>query len=467
MNEREALHEESPYEITISNHVWDTGNVTRAYYTDQLRLLRNKFEALVLSTIVKNDTVYDKSISWKGIAQFLKPEVSQMWVIKALTFWHEFTGGKLRNWCRFMNESLVNSTVIAANIFLTCRGKISQRRHGIDRGGMENILRFSIREFFYIHLRGSEECNLHHSLGLREIYRLNVELENDAEENVISLKVPHPIDYELPHNFTIDVFNAVESYCGLIHDSLRENVWGNINDRGGGGITFVQNTVPKLKFKREWIERGLSIWNYLAGPRREGFIEPWCKLMNDELIFQLYMTGNSVFFVRTLMESLNMFNISEIYFNDILKYYMKGTCHNFFCIDCKDYVCLRGPNEWELRSDNQWSGHWGIKMLFEQNFKKIEGEFYNNLFGYYYTQEGTDQNRYFMEHNTRIHRSHIGAPYPSAPNDLIREHFLTFLMGTDKKYLHKDFENMGGNPLQTKLDDIALHKIFEQMSVKS
>lgn len=450
--------EESPYEITLHGHIWTDPDVNNAYYIRRLETLKTKLKDLVISNTCLNKVVYNENIIWMGVSPFLKSSASKAWVAPSLSFWKEFTDDKLDNWCNFMSESLINTTVIAANIFISSKHEMSGERHSIDDLHMRPFLKYSIDRFFDMHHHqiSDEKYNIIYSLGLKEFYRLNV-LERDRRQ-VIKISVPCPYNYDSTESFETYISKSVGDYCGLINDSLPNNMIlpETVND----------GTMPVLSIKRDLIERGLNIWNYLAGPisRDEvlaGVKEPWCKLMNDELITQLCTTGNSVLYIRRLMKNVRLFNVSEIEFVNILKYYLRGTCHNYFCIDCRDVVNLGGRRM--VRSENQWSGHWGLKMFFRLNFRRIDPDFFYNLYQERHDHRIPIENPNFTERDENISKCSTQTPYSCTPDDTIRENFLAFLMGTKDKFLVHDFETRAGNPLQTKLDDEIQRMIHREM----
>jgi hypothetical protein len=168
----------------------------------------------------------------------------------------------------------------------------------------------------------------------------------------------------------------------------------------------------------------------------------WCRMMNYELIDQLYMTGNTILYIKSV-------HLSEYWdarmTRETLILNMNETRVNFFLVNCNVYFVLR-PGIRVLGIVNQWSGRWGLKMLFERNFKRIDREYYDVLFPEDYELDDS-------------------LPYPVIPVHMLEENRLAFAMGTEPQLRTRE-----GNPqswmTDSELKADELNLILKHLTLK-
>ena len=401
-------------QITLTSHVWGTDK-DRAYYLRKIDTLQNGYTILAIESVARSIDAFMENMIDQSDEGYvgLKPSVKQILWTQGLDLWLEFSEGHLLHWCEFMNESLINILFLGVKVYFhslnhhhyTVRGikgrTLAPSQIQVDRLGM--LLRYTVSSFFenhdhdeYINGVRYPQINFNHVFGLPAFYRLNI-LKNYAlnptQESVV-VKVPDwkdGVEYKNTADFVQIWERWSESYWKhMVKPSLEE-----ANERGehqfaireprfmlmplfrrtdlGNGTVQNVGLNPFIKEMKRWSKRGYHMFRRMVtinahSPHlKDTPVNNWCKMMNDELIHQVYVTANTVLFVTNFYLPTPE-HITEEYIVEFMIYpQISQTCQMFFEIN-------KNSQQIEAKEDRgiDWSGHWGMPMFSKKNFKRIE-----------------------------------------------------------------------------------------------
>lgn len=300
--------------------------------------------------------------------------------------WNEFADGKLKHWCRYMNESLINIIFLSSNVYIQ---SLYQKGEGIIYGQQSLIVCDRLREFLifvvdtFFMCHDSERRNVSfmeqwHILGLAHFYKLNV--TERGSDNSITMSVPYPVDYTTPRQFSDLMNSLIISFIDMFqnrfsHQFQHETVpYTQIQNTYGGHIQWIIKdyvSIEDFQFRGVILLSERLLLSSFENLSTEQYV--WCRGMIDELLGQLYAAFNALYYVHVICKPPGEDQNDRVAFIHMFTHPIQDVCTNFFQIDCVR-VAPMIPNK------NQWSGEWGIKMFFESNFWRVNEELYEQIY---------------------------------------------------------------------------------------
>jgi hypothetical protein len=271
----------------------------------------------------------------------------------------------------------------------------------------------------YINGNRYPQINFNHVLGLPAFYRLNILKDyvlNPTVESVV-VKVPDwkdGVDYKNAGDFVQIWKRWSKSYWeNMVKLSLDEAHQNGTYQFAIRGARFMQMPFfrrtdignaglnPFIKEMKRWNKRGYQMirrmvtMNAITSPMADTPVNNWCKMMNDELIHQMYVAGNTALYVTNFYLPKPAHIDDDYIVQFMILPQISQTCQLFFEMS-KDSHSI------EAREDRgiDWSGHWGMPMFFKKNFKRIEPEVYHQNSGILpppeeYSDEEDDEPDYY------------------------------------------------------------------------
>jgi hypothetical protein len=419
---------DTPDQITLTSHVWGRDKNER-YYIEKRDTLKDQYTALVNESITRNRATFEahmifimsrnKRHGFRGI----KPEVKdEIWMSRGLALWLDFTDGHLQHWCEFMNESLINNLFLAAKVYLTT---LSQHYGRWVAGGPERnyplrlirnmaaLLEATVASFFENHNHNEllpppnpvrfPQINYKHALGLPAFYRLNIEKDYASNPDVesVTVRVPNYLDdgveYKNPSEFVekwarwsssywkhmikLDIKTAFETRLHQYNVGQFEHL-PFFKSTWLGGVLEDVEMYPLIRDKKPWDRRGQQMIRRIAG------VDPstvflkntpaanWCKMMNDELIQQVYTTANTVIYLYNIHILERTPQQDKTYlFKQMILPQISHICNMFFNI-LKESPRIQSIEDMGI----DWSGHWGMAMFVRLNFREIDEDYFKTLY---------------------------------------------------------------------------------------
>ena len=379
---------EKPYEITLTSHIWR--DLTHAGYIEKVNTLKTQCRNLLLAdvdTIFENEMI-EESDAWE--CKGLKPSVKNtIWMPRTLPFWLEFTNGKIENWCRYMNEMMINALFLGIRVCFLCHREYLPDGE-ITSDFMYMYLHFALDDFFESHNALSDNAvNSRHILGLKQYYNLNVENES-GDMKIVKVIVPcynDGVRFSSPFDFKMKWNALLKAYDELLTRSYRELREDNphltpifITSKQimyyADGHPFEYDKASlntAIKDEKLWGAIGENLWREMS---RESSTKNWCRFMSDELISQIYLSINCIKFTHNFCFNQVLQPLEpRVIFETLMNSVPKICCRNFMLIDS-----AKTPTNVDEEDRIQWSGEWGMQMFFYENFKMIELGFYDYLY---------------------------------------------------------------------------------------
>lgn len=404
MSSHSDLDEEKAYEITLSGDAWRDEDVSEDFYFAKLEHLKRGYTELLLKNTVETLETYYRRVRRDNSIISFNTELYDILMAEGVLLWNEFAKNRLKHWCEYKNESLVNIIFLSSNLYFESLDEFEQGLKQAEisvqmqRDRLEKFLTFVLDTFFIDHEMefqnmGRNECQ-RHILGLTDFYVRNT----DGEEESLSIQVPYPIHmFKTPREFQDAMDNIIEGSVTMFKALFADEVYRPISVAYDGIKDISNPSIPIQWFPKErnidrhfrlqmnaltlletliFSETYSSMLSYQRLRINDDHVN-WCILMVDELIVQVYAAVNAIMSVWCMYwskkESAHDRDRARVMRN-LPRYLDKKiteVCINFFKINCKTWHDSR-----VMRNKNQWSGKWGIKMYFEQNFRRVDEKLY-------------------------------------------------------------------------------------------
>jgi hypothetical protein len=375
------MHSEAEIDqITLRSRVWGEGVFSHEFYIGRLNTLKTNYKHFLLTQI--DDIFQDHMIRRDTDCLGLNPKLKSVWTPVFLQYWLEFTDNNIVNWCQYMNESMINALYLGVKVCFSCHKAYfpSVPTTHIIRLLLES-LEFTMDDFFDSHdILQDKSVNYNHAIGLVAFYKLNVQ---NIQDQVLSIRVPSLKDgvaFSSSQEFARKLNTLQNSYFRLIKDGIEqmctdiEPLFTLYEKRIGVNVYFKATLNSALK---DIISRkGEELWISMALTTAEAHTH-WCRLMNDELISQIYTACNCVKFCNDKSKNQVEGKLGiHALFKQMFELCLERTCINFLLVDS-----VNTPTNVREEDRIQWSGNWGMKMFCMENFYLVDDAYYNLLNG--------------------------------------------------------------------------------------
>jgi hypothetical protein len=399
---------EEPNEIKLS---YDPSNSpTIINYPERLAILKEKIKDVILSTTVHSAGVFNANIEWRQAPEYkftLTSRVKNQWMADGLYHWQifffgEFSEDKTNHWCQMMNEDLMNSLVIAFDLFSDAiKGyKYSTLGDNFTANNVGERIRQDLRPFliYMIDMFFSLSDKNEKSFGLAKYFKV---LQTG---NPDSIMVPTGIQYESPAAFAKLIKTCRTEYFMLFVNTITSSNF-MLSDGDEYIPLFLANELgnlgilnPRAKTSEDWVANGYDRWSEII--LSYGGCSPsnhkWCVMMNARLLDQVYFSVNALLFlfnkhgksyvppVDPIAGELQV-DAQTYLLTMIIPPVIVWVCCGFF--DALDISANAGRVE--DRNIVVFSGTWGMPMLFHQHFVKASLEMYSEM---YHSDPGVERN---------------------------------------------------------------------------